>query len=203
MVQNNSNLVRGYSRAVFAIAKEYNIQEYFYWFLALLNQALKHPAMKKTINNGSINYIDKANLLISMTNNYISSIKTYPNKNYNEAISQQMLDIMQTRGTNFINLLAKKRHLSLINNIYEQYDKLFLNHENKLRVTIISAIILDPTQKESLQNNLTKYFNKDLWLDFKVDNSIIAGILIKYNDEVLDYSLKGKLLGLKQILKNN
>lgn len=203
MVQNNSNLVRGYSRAVFAIAKESNIQEYFYWFLALLNQALRHPAIKKTINNGSINHIDKANLLIGMTNNYLTSIKTYSNKNYNAAINQQTLDIMQTRGTNFINLLAKKRHLTLITNIYEQYNKLFLQHENKLRVTIISAIILDPTQKESLQNTLTKYFNKDLWLDFKVDNSIIAGILIKYNDEVLDYSLKGKLLSLKQILKNN
>ena len=189
MAQNNSNLVRGYSKAVFAIARESNIQEYFYWFLALLNQAIKHTAIKKIINNGSIYHVEKAKLLISLTNNYMQSKKFAPNNN-TEAINQQTLDIMQTRGINFINLLAKKRHLALITNIYEQYYKLYLQHENKLLVTITSAIYLEPSQKEMLQNNLTKYFNKDLSLDFQIDRSIIAGVLIKYNDKVLDYSLK-------------
>jgi len=100
-------------------------------------------------------------------------------------------------------LLAKKKHLLLIPNIYEQYDKIYLQNANKLHVTIVSAVFLEDAQKQLLHRNLTKHFDKEVILTYTIERSLIAGLLIKYNDEVIDYSLKGKLLKLHNLLKND
>jgi F-type H+-transporting ATPase subunit delta len=88
----------------------------------------------------------------------------------------------------------------LIPKIYEYYDKLYLQSEDKLRVKIISAVLLDENQKKKLYKDLTAYFKKEVLLEYTVDGSIIAGIIIKYNDEVIDYSFKKKLLNLQHEL---
>lgn len=202
MAQNNtSNLVRGYSRAIFAIANEFGITEQFSLLLQFLQQIIKHPSVKKILINGTISYLDKADLLIKIIN---SHQKLTDLGSHNMLIAEQSANDSTTKKEfDFLQFLAKKKHLLLIPSIYEQYDKIYLENQKKLRITIISAIILNDMQQQTLQHSLTKHFNKEILSTFQVDKSIIAGILIKYNDEIIDYSLKSKLLSLSQSLKNN
>lgn len=183
--QNNSNLIRAFSKAIFAIASEYHAQEQFLLFLGSLNNIAKHRLVKKLFKNNTISSADKADFLLQIM-----------------MINNQIEFAMQNKFINLIKLLSTKNYLLLLPNIYQQYDKLYLQNANIMRVTITSAIVLDDNQKQALLENLTKYFNKELLLIYKIDAAIIAGLTIKYNDETLDYSFKNKLLNLQYILKN-
>jgi F-type H+-transporting ATPase subunit delta len=181
MEQNNSNIIRGYSKAIFAIANEFNAaisKEKFLFLLEFLSTVVKEPRIIKLINNSVLSVENKVDFLLTLTN----SIMVSP-----------LIE-------NLIKLLVKNKHLLLIPKIYEYYDKLYLQSEDKLRVKIISAVLLDENQKKKLYKDLTAYFKKEVLLEYTVDGSIIAGIIIKYNDEVIDYSFKKKLLNLQHEL---
>lgn len=183
MAQNNSNLIRGFSKAIFTVANEFNAKEQFLLFLEFLNKVIQNTMVKKILKNSAITSENKTDFLLELVKGIESTTKP--------------------QFVNFIALLSKKKLLLLLPSIYEHYDKLYLEQENKLRVTITSAVILDDEQKQTLVANLTKYFNKTLLLIYKIDASIIAGLTIKYNDALIDYSLKGQLLNLHYMLKND
>ena len=181
MEQNNSNIVRGYSKAIFAIANEFNSsisKAQFSSLLAFMSVVAKNHKVIKLINNSVLSVDSKVDFLLTLTNTIIIS---------------PLIE-------NLIKLLVKNKHILLIPKIYEYYDKLYLQSEDKLRVKIISAIILDDSQKKKIYQDLTVYFNKEILLEHIIDSSIIAGMIIKYNDEVIDYSFKKKLLNLQHEL---
>jgi len=202
MIQNNSNLVRGYSKAIFAIANEFSAKEQFLLLLEFLNKAIKDSRVKKFLNNSAIPYTNKVDFLLGIINSNPDFARS-TNQSQGSAIQEQHHDLEQRKEINFITLLAKKKHLLLIPNIYEQYDKIYLQNANKLHVTIVSAVFLEDAQKQLLHRNLTKDFDKEVILTYAIERSLIAGLLIKYNDEVIDYSLKGKLLKLHNLLKHD
>ncbi len=179
MEQNNSNIIRGYSKAIFAVANEFDSREQFLSLLEFFSKVIKDSRVTKLLNNSALSIDNKVDFLLILTNGAI---------------------IVPPLAVNLIKLLAKNKHLLLIPKIYEWYDQLYLQHENKLRVEIISAFSLNEAQKNKLYQDLIKYFNKDIFLEYKIDPSIIAGIIIKYADEVMDYSFKKKLLSLEHEL---
>lgn len=178
MEENSINIVRGYSRAVFTLANEFNSREQFLLFLEYLSTIVKDPRVIKLIKNGIIAWEEKANFLLT----FISNMNVSP------------------LVENLIKLLAKNKHLLLIPKIYSWYDKLFLQYEDKLKVEVISAVMLNDAQKDKLYQDLTNYLQKTLLLEYKVDSSIIAGVIIKYKDQVIDYSFRKKILNLQQEL---
>lgn len=177
MEQNNINAIRGYSKAIFVIANQFNLTEQFLDLLEYLSMIMEDPRVVKLINNSILTAENKVEFLLSLTDN-----------NYSPLI------------INLINLLAKNKHLLLVPEIYKWYDKLYLQQQDKLKVTVISAIFLNDTQKRTLETDLKNYLKKDFFIEYKIDCSIIAGIIIKYNDEIIDYSFKKKLLNLQQEL---
>lgn len=178
MEENNVNIIRGYSQALFQIANESSSKEQFLLFLEYLGHIIQDTRVIKLIKNGIIDWEDKANFLLTFASNMSVS---------------PLLE-------NLIKLLAKNKHLLLIPKIYEWYDKLFLQSEDKLRVQIISAVTLSDAQKNKLYQDLTNYLAKKLLLEYKVDSTIIAGIIIRYEDQVIDYSFRKKILNLQQEL---
>lgn len=179
MEHHNTNIIRGYAKAIFKIASEMNDKEKFLLWLEYLSAILKDLRVIKIINNNALDYNKKAGFLLGLIN------------------SPEQLSL----SGNIILFLAKNKHLLLIPKIYEKYEKLYLQLSNKLKVLIISAIDLSNSIQEQLKQDLIKYFNKEIILEYKTDQSIIAGIIIKYRDEVIDCSLKKKLLNLEVKIK--
>ena len=70
--------------------------------------------------------------------------------------------------------------------------------QNKKRVVVVSAYKLF----EPEMNNLFNFFPqlKQSQIEFLVDNSLLAGYLIKIGSNVTDLSLKGQLQNLKNLV---
>ena len=101
------------------------------------------------------------------------------------------------RIKNFVNILKKNNDLSLANKIKAEYNKYYRNQKNISKIEIISNAKLS---SETL-NKIIQKFKNQIEVEEKTDKSLIDGIVIKINDDVLiDGSVRRKLEDLKKSL---
>lgn len=70
----------------------------------------------------------------------------------------------------------------------------------KQKTIIISANNLDDEDKAILLSSLPKIAQNELKIDYQIDPSLFAGVMIKTGSKILDLSLKGKLQNIKKTL---
>ena len=99
---------------------------------------------------------------------------------------------------NFLKLLVYKDRFNLIDEILESYSKDVDKQKNIQKVSVISAIELDEELKSKLINKLAQKLNKNIELETQLDKDIIAGLVIKTEDNVIDMSLKHKFEEMKK-----
>lgn len=99
-----------------------------------------------------------------------------------------------------LNYLIDKNKLIYVDKIYDRYLELYHIDHDRLVVTAIFAKKLNDEQKEKLIKNLEKMKKKKILLNEVIDESIIAGGIIKISDEIIDGSLKSQIEGLKNRL---
>ncbi len=94
---------------------------------------------------------------------------------------------------NFLKILIEKKRFAEFSKIYAAY----VNRLNKINniqpVTVTSAIALTDEQKKGIAAKLEEKLKKQVQPRWNVDNGIIAGLVIKINDDVIDTSLKNKI----------
>ena len=101
------------------------------------------------------------------------------------------------RIKNFVNILKKNNDLSLANKIKAEYNKYYRNQKNISKIEIISNAKLS---SETL-NKIIQKFKNQIEVEEKIDKSLINGVVIKINDDILiDGSVKRKLDNLRKEL---
>ena len=101
---------------------------------------------------------------------------------------------------NFLKLLVEKNRFNLIFQIVEAFNKMLDKINNLTQVSVTGAIELDENVKNEIENKIKEKLNKEINITYNTDNSIIAGLIYKIEDDVLDTSLKHKLEELKKEL---
>ncbi len=104
---------------------------------------------------------------------------------------------LQNRIKNFMNILKKNNNLSLVNKIIENYYQYYREKKKISKIEITSNERLKP---EAI-NKIVQKFSKQTEIEEKIDRSLIGGIIIKIDDNILiDGSIKRKLEDLKKNL---
>ncbi len=119
------------------------------------------------------------------------------NKDKKELIDMIYKD-SNRENLDIINYLIEKNRLSNVKGIRDEYLKIYYELNNKLIVTAIFPQELTKDQEEKLVKKLEKLKGKNIILHKKIDENLIAGGIIKINDEVIDGSLKTQLNELKK-----
>lgn len=73
-----------------------------------------------------------------------------------------------------------------------------LNNVSKVEVT--SAIELSEEYREQIKNKLQEILNKEIIINYKTNDSIIAGLIFKMGDNIFDTSISGKLNKFKKAI---
>lgn len=94
---------------------------------------------------------------------------------------------------NFLEILIDKKRFSLLNGIIEEYNNYTDEKNNVEKIKVISAINLSEERKKQIEDKLQTRLNKTIIADYETDKSIIAGLVIKIGDDVIDTSMKTKL----------
>ena len=99
---------------------------------------------------------------------------------------------------NVVKILAGNLQISLINFVLEQFDELYSRYSNSVVVKVESASPLTEIQLENLKEKLKNELELDkVEINNLVDESLIGGLKITYNNKVVDASIKARLNALK------
>lgn len=101
---------------------------------------------------------------------------------------------------NFLKVLVDKNRFSAFAEVFDSYNKYLDNINNISRVKVISAVEMSKEAEGRLKEKLEAKLKKNVVLDLNIDASIIAGLVIKIGDNIVDMSLKHKLEDLNKNL---
>lgn len=103
---------------------------------------------------------------------------------------------------NFLYVLNLRKRLGIISEIATEFEKELEVLKNITRVDITSAIDLTEERKNEVKAKVSEKLNKEVIIDWEVDNDIIAGLIFKIDEQIIDNSIKHKLEDLsKEIIK--
>lgn len=93
----------------------------------------------------------------------------------------------------FLKILVEKGRFGEFNGIYECYLLKSDEAQGVQEVEILSAIELSDTKKSEIAQKLSEKLGKKITPEWIIDENIIAGLVFKIGDDVIDTSLKKKL----------
>jgi F-type H+-transporting ATPase subunit delta len=110
-------------------------------------------------------------------------------------------DQLNTHGQNFVQVLADNNRLSALPDISTQFNLLKAEYDKEIDVDVISAIALSTQQLDLMSTALEKRLARKVKLNCSVDPELVAGIIIKAGDTVIDGSVHSKLNRLSDALQ--
>jgi len=150
--------------------------------MSVIKEALVNSEdLSAVMINPSINLEVKKDIIISV---------------FKDRVSQSLL--------NYLQILVEKNRIGEFPQIYSQFI-IKMNEVNNIQpVTVVSAVELNPEQKLRIVSKLSEKLKKTVLPDWCVDESIIAGIMIKIYDNVIDMSVRHRIDKLnKSLLLSN
>lgn len=116
-----------------------------------------------------------------------------------EIIDEIFKNKINDKLVNFLKILVEKNRFNEFNQIIQAYSNKTDNINNIKRVEVISAIDLTEDQKSRINEKLHTKLQKNIVAKWTTNENIIGGLIIKYDDNVIDNSLKNKLEKLSKI----
>lgn len=105
-------------------------------------------------------------------------------------------------GQNLLKVLAENGRLKVLPNIRDEFLFLKNEHEKVIEADVISAVVLDDAQLAAISAKLGKRLEREVKLNCSVDETLIAGVVIRAGDLVIDNSVRGKLTRLNDTLQS-
>ena len=102
---------------------------------------------------------------------------------------------------NLLYILLEKNKINLLSTILYCFEESMDEAKNILKVGVVSAAEIDEDLKHKLQEKLENKLNKSVKFDFETKPEIIAGVVLKIQDKVIDGSMAAKLEGFKKALR--
>jgi len=99
---------------------------------------------------------------------------------------------------NFLKILTDKNKFDIFDDVLEAYNKSIDSIDNIKRVSVTSAVTMPEDAKSRLKQKLEEKLKANVVMDLSINKDIIAGLVIKIDDNVIDMSLRHKLEDLSK-----
>lgn len=174
-----TTLARPYAKAAFQYALEAKDLAGWSKQLATVAAASRYGVMQSKIATPSLSAQQQAQLLIDVCGKELSS-----------------------SVHNFIVLLAQNKRLLLLPQIYQMFDELKTAAEQAVDVELTTAIALDDESQTNLAKALSTKLARKVNVQTVVDQHLLAGVIIKAGDLVIDGSMRGRLEKLAKAINS-
>ena len=163
-------LARPYAKAAFAYASEQNAIDSWSNVLQLLSAAVQDEAFSAYLNRPELTPAEQVALFAKVLGN------------------EQTVAV-----SNFLTLLAENGRVALLPEIDTEFEQLKSQNNKTVDVVIESAFPLDSVQEQKLAHALEKRLNSAVKVTVEVNPALIAGVVIRAGDQVIDDSVLSKL----------
>ena len=165
---NTETIARPYAQAIFQHSEGW-LED-----LRQVADVIEDPKVAQLIDSPKLAYKKKAQRFIGLFDN-----------------------TLQSKTINFLKIVGNAKRLSLIPDILKEYQELLAQKDKRNEVLIISAYKPNAKQMEQIDAQLRKRYGENLSLRLEVNKGLMGGYIIKCKDEVIDFSVKGRLQKLK------
>ncbi|MEZ2903999.1 F0F1 ATP synthase subunit delta [Acinetobacter terrestris] len=163
-------LARPYAKAAFAFASEQGATDNWSNVLQVLSAAVQDEAFSAYLNRPELTPAEQVSVFAKVLG-----------ENQTQEVS------------NFLTLLADNDRLALLPEIETEYELLKSQNNNTVDVVIESAFPVTSVQEQLLAQALEKKFNAAVNVTVEVKPELIAGVVIRAGDQVIDDSALNKL----------
>ena len=163
-------LARPYAKAAFAFASEQGATDNWSNALQVLSAAVQDEAFSAYLNRPELTPAEQVSVFAKVLG-----------ENQTQEVS------------NFLTLLADNDRLALLPEIETEYELLKSQNNNTVDVVIESAFPVTSVQEQLLVQALEKKFNAAVNVTVEVNPALIAGVVIRAGDQVIDDSALNKL----------
>ncbi|MGK7247280.1 F0F1 ATP synthase subunit delta [Buttiauxella agrestis] len=111
-------------------------------------------------------------------------------------------DQLDANGQNLIKVMAENGRLKVLPDVLEQFVQLRAAQEATVEVEVTSANVLNEDQLLKISAAMEKRLSRKVKLNCKIDKSVIAGVIIRAGDMVIDGSVRGRLNRLTDVLQS-
>ncbi|MDI1479889.1 ATP synthase F1 subunit delta [Polyangium sp. y55x31] len=176
---SSETIARRYARAVFELGKE-----------------LKNlPVVARDLADFSASFEKSDDLRMVLSSPLIA-------EDQREAVLKEVGQRMSLSETalSTLRLLAKRRRLSALPDMVRQLEKLVDEDAGTVRATVTSAGPLSESYLAKLRAELEKSTGRKVVITHVQDSSLIAGIVTRIGDRVIDGSVKARLESFRESL---
>ncbi len=102
---------------------------------------------------------------------------------------------------NFMYLLASKNQMHLLPEVLSEFERFVARGPMTQSAKVSSAIELSDQERKRLEDKVRAQFGADVDFDYRVDQSLLGGVVVRVGDKVIDGSVAGKLAAMRQKLE--
>ncbi|NLB64176.1 MAG: ATP synthase F1 subunit delta [Fibrobacter sp.] len=152
---------------------------------------LKFDTKGKSFENSKVlsDILQKKEISVLLKNPRIS-----PEDKINAII--KALPYLNEHFKTFLNLIAKKKRLGILEDIVKAYIELYENKKGIKRGTLTSAIPLTDEQKNKIKQKFKNKTGMEYYFEEVLEPEIIGGLKIQIDDTAYDWTLKSQLNSL-------
>jgi F-type H+-transporting ATPase subunit delta len=173
-----TTIARPYAKAAFDFAVEKNELNQWVQMLTFCSEVTKNKDMAQLLD-GAVAPEKLAEIFISICGEQLNEF-----------------------GQNLIHIMAENGRLKVLPDVLDQYILLQHEFEKVIDAEIISAIELTEQQKADIGAKLEARLERKVKLNCSVDEALLAGVIIRAGDLVIDNSVRGRLSRLSETLQS-
>lgn len=173
-----ATVARPYAKAAFDFAVEHQSLERWQQMLLLMSEVTCHQQIADQLL-GSVAPETLAQMLISVCGDWLDE-----------------------PGQNFIRVMAQNGRLQVLPEVLTQFNQLRALLDLTIDVDVLCASPLNDRQQANIAAAMEKRLSRKVKLNCKIDKSVLAGIVIRAGDMVIDGSVRGRLARLADVLQS-
>jgi F-type H+-transporting ATPase subunit delta len=169
-----------YAKSVFDLAIELKLVEQVYKDMVLLEQVCRdNRNLVNLLKNPIVKYDYKLNVLNRIFEGHVNDLTL-----------------------KFFALICRKNRADVLQETSKVFVTLYHEYKGIIRANVASAVDLSDEIRKVFEAIVSKATGKKVELNTKVDESLIGGYILQVGDDMIDNSLKNKLVSLRRGLKS-